>query len=329
MSILRNLLKDKYSYIDHIFDPSEGKQICRWVLMLPGAGCSWAKQRTGGCHMCGFKHETKKYTLGLRFPPFVFMKIFEDGYEMIKENNPELLAIFNGGSFLNDAEIPASAQINICERIKRINSIKKLLLETRPEYITTKKIKALISNLGKKKLIVAIGLECASDEIREKSINKGFTRKDYERAINLSKDAGAEVLTYVFLKPLYLSEKKAIEEAVESARYAFLKGSDYVVFNAALVQKGTKMEELYKKGEFRPPWLWSVIEVAKRTHNLGPIRIGDFTDEPTPIAYPQNCNKCTPFINDLFKNYKESCDITVFENVDCECREKWKKEILL
>lgn len=325
MGVFKYLLNNKYSYADRIFDPLEGKTICRWLLMLPGAGCSWAKQKSGGCHMCGFKHETRKYSLGLRLPAFVFTKLFDEGYQAVKGNNPELLAIFNGGSFLNDQEIRLPAQIKICERAGRVNSIKKVLIESRPEYVTADKVKQLISCLGGKKLIVGIGLECASDETRKSSINKGFTRRDYEKAVNILKDTGSMVVTYIFLKPIYLSENQAIEEAVESARYAFAKGSDYVIFNSALVQKGTKMEELYLKGEFTPPWLWSVVEVARRTHKLGPIRIGDFNDEPTPIASPKNCERCTPLLLDLFKRYKETHDITIFENTDCDCKRDWEE----
>jgi len=329
MGILKYLLNIKYSYTDLIFDPLDGKTVTRWVLMLPGAGCSWAKQKNGGCHMCGFKHETRKYTFGLRLPSFVLTKLFNEGYEVIKDKHPDLLALFNGGSFLNDKEIPRAFQIDICRRVKDTDSIKKLLIESRPEYITAEKIKLLTSQLGGKKLIVGIGLECASDEIRNRSINKGFSAQDYEKAVKTIKDNRAQVLTYVFLKPIYLSEREAIEEAVESARYSFSKGSDYVVFNSALVQKGTKMEELYLKGEFTPPWLWSVVEIAKKAHNLGPIRIGDFNDEPAPIAGPKNCEKCTSRLLDLFKYYKETHDITIFENTDCDCKKEWREKVLV
>jgi len=327
MGIFRYLLSDKYSYVDRIYDRLETKAINRWVLMLPGAGCSWAKKKGGGCHMCGFKTATKRYTLGFRYPSFFFSGLFAEGYEMIKDNKPELLAVFNGGSFLNDQEIPQAFQIEICNQVRNISSIRKLLVESRPEYITEKKIKSLTAALGVKKLIVGIGLECASDEIRSKSINKGFTKYEYEEAIKTLKNNGALILTYIFIKPIYLSERKAIEEAVESAQYAFSQGSDYVVFNSALVQKGTKMANLYLEGSFTPPWLWSVLEVARRTHNLGPIRVGDFSDEPTPIAGPKNCERCTPQMLDLFKRYKETGNITIFDGFDCECRRKWEEEL--
>ena len=296
-------------------------------MMLPGAGCSWSKEKDGGCHMCGFKRETRKYTLNLLFPSFVFLKLFDEGYDLVKNKEPYLASIFNGGSFLNNKEIPLSTQTAICKRIKNIDSIKQLLIEARPEYITDEKIKTLTSCLGKKELIAGIGLECESDTIRKMNINKGFTCKDYEKAVNILKDNGAKVLTYVFLKPLNLTEREAIDEAVETARYAFSRGSDYVVYNAATVQKGTKMCEYYVKGKFRPPWLWSILEVAKQTHEMGATRVGDFTDEPRPIAGPQNCEKCTPALKKLFDEYKHTNDLSVFKDFHCECRQYWEKEV--
>jgi radical SAM enzyme (TIGR01210 family) len=323
MGILKSLLSD-FSYTDHIFDPIKKKMICRWVLMLPGAGCSWTKEDHGGCYMCGFKNETRKYTRNILFPTFAFTKLFDMCYKYQKHNKPYLASIFNGGSFTNDREVPQKAQIEICKRIKKIGSIEQLLIEARTEYVTTEKIRMLMSHLGGKELIVGIGLECLSDEVRKKGINKGFDIKDYEKALRIIKDCGAKTLTYGFIKPMYLSEKAAIKEAVDTASYAFSKGSEYVVFNAATVAKDTKMCEVYEKSGFNPPWLWSILEVAKSTHHMGAMRIGDFTDEPKPIAGPTNCVKCTEPIKKLFKEYKRSYDLSVFDGFSCDCQKEWE-----
>ncbi|NQT30538.1 MAG: archaeosine biosynthesis radical SAM protein RaSEA [Candidatus Saganbacteria bacterium] len=317
----------KYSYIDYLFDPLKGETICRWVLMLPGAGCSWSKEKHGGCHMCGFKHENQKYTLGFRFPTFIFTTLFNMCLKAIKHKKPELLAIFNGGSFTNDKEIPHKTQLKICKKISQVQSVERVLIESRPEHITTEKIKLLISHLKEKQLIVGLGLECVSDEIRNKSINKGFLKKDYEKAIDILKALHVQVLTYILIKPLFLSEKEAIDHAVESAEYAFSKGSDYVVFNAAMVQKNTKMEEFYSSSKYTPPWLWSLVEIAKRTHHLGAIRIGDLSEEPTPLALPQNCDKCTPLLMERLKQFKKTHNIKVFDDLGCDCQEKWQQEL--
>ena len=58
---------------------------------------------------------------------------------------------------------------------------------------------------------------------------------------------------YLFVKPILTSEKDAIKEAVESARYAEGVGASRVSFCPATIHKGTLMEidlkPSYKKYE--------------------------------------------------------------------------------
>ena len=65
--------------------------------------------------------------------------------------------------------------------------------------------------------------------------------------------------------------KTSIKEAINTAKYAFSVGSDEVAFESAFIQEGTCMEKMYRENKFKPPWLWSVIEVIKQTHDLGSI----------------------------------------------------------
>lgn len=315
-----------FSRCDRTFDSREKKTITRWILLLPGLGCSWAKKEGGGCLMCGGPSLIEQITQGRAFSAKDIMQIYDLGRSFLKEE-PENLTVYNAGSFLNDNEIPLEVQLEICNNIKKTPQLKTLFVESRPEFITEEKINLLVPNLGSKRLVVGIGLECVDDFIREKYINKGISRKDYERAVRVLKNNGAEALTYVFIKPLYLSERESIDEAINTAKYAFGVGTDEVVFESAFVQRGTEMEKVYNNGKFRPPWLWSIIEVLKATHQLGSIRVGDFTDEPPPIATPYNCEKCSRKIEELFQRYKEFHQIGLFDNLDCKCRKDWLKAL--
>jgi hypothetical protein len=255
------------------------------------------------------------------------LRLFKEAYKNVKSDNPEYLSMFNGGSYLNNKEISINAQVDIMKQADRIDSLESILIESRPEYIVKDKIELLSHCLHNKRLIVGIGLECQSDIIRNNNINKGFSRAHYEQAVKTLKSCGAEVLTYLFIKPINLSEKKALDEAIASAKYSFNVGTDYVVFNAALIQKGTIMEKQYKEGKYRPPWLWTIIEILKSTKDLGPVRIGDFTDEPKPIAGPYNCDRCTDKIKESFNEYKISNDINIFNKINCSCKDEWQKQL--
>ncbi|MFA5839448.1 MAG: archaeosine biosynthesis radical SAM protein RaSEA [Candidatus Margulisiibacteriota bacterium] len=311
-----------YFNIDTIFDPHLNRPIKRLVVMLPGAGCAWAKLKHGGCNMCGFKYETDKYSHGIKLPSIVFLLLFLGALFITRGKKPELISIFNGGSFFNDEEIPFRFQLNIFRYINYFDHIKQVLIESRPEFISDHKMKS-INKLTNKEIIVGIGLECFSDHIREKCINKGFTFEDYKIALSVLKDNNVKVLTYLFIKPLFLTEKQAIIESILSAEKVFYAGSDYVVFNAGTVHCNTLMDKYHKRNEYSPPKLWTIMEILRATYNLGAIRIGDFNDAPMPISSPSNCSKCNSEFTKMFMHFKENHNINIFNSAECECRKSW------
>jgi hypothetical protein len=259
--------------------------------------------------------------------PSILKKLYTIGYDKIQRENPEMLTVYNGGSFLNDEEIPLEIQQWICEQVNMDKTIKTLFVESRAEFVNIKRLNALTSILNGKKLVLGIGLECVTDSVREKCINKGLPIEVYEQAVKIAKSCNVDVLTYVFLKPLFLNENEAIEECVRTIEYAFKTGAGAVALEAAFIQPDTRMEKYYRNGEFRPPWLWSIIEVIRRTHHLGFVYVGKFDDEPAPIATPHNCSRCSFQINKLLQDYRETFNLSLFEEIDCECKSDWLKEL--
>lgn len=311
-----------YASLEDRYDSLSERKVLQLTVMLPGAGCAWAK-RSGGCYMCGFSRSTYRYTRGRLLPTLVFKAMLSKAMAGV---TAEIVAIYNGGSFLNPREIPASIPAWLSEKVAKHPSIRQLFVESRPEFVDSTLIQAMITSLGGKILKVGIGLECVTDIIRERCIHKGFSLEDYKRAVNVLRDHGARVLTYVFFKPVFLSEAEAIEEAVKTIDYAFSHGSDEVALESAFVQKGTLMHRMFQNGKFRPPWLWSVIEVVKRTQHLGLVHIAGFSDEPPPIAIPTNCPNCSPQVEKALQDFRETADIRIFEGLDCTCLEQWREE---
>jgi hypothetical protein len=319
--------KEQFYYLDSIYDFDEKKTISRLVLLLPGRGCVWA-QKTGGCTMCGFSQKIRQ--IGKNFTSQDLIALYKTAEIMTIEDNPFMLTVYNGGSFINDYEIPLEVQKKICQLVKNHPTIKKLFVESRAEFVTAEKIQTLKKELGEKKLVVAIGLEAQDDKIRNIYINKGLTKETYEKAIKIIKQNGAKALTYVFIKPIYLSEREAMVEAIKTAEYAFRVGkTDEIAFESAFIQEGTLMEKLYREGKYKPPWLWSIIEVIKKTEYLGPIHLGGFEDEPPPIAIPTNCPYCSKKIKEAMQVYRETNNLKVFDNLYCDCKKEWEKIIKL
>ncbi len=329
LTILVEKSKIDFSRLDQIFDVHYGHLINRWTLLLPGTGCSWVRKKHGGCTFCGYHLAIDKATGGRLFSKEELLGLCQIGKSVIGDQLPENLTIYMGGNFTNDKEIPHDAQIAICEMVRDDPTITSLLIETRVEHILENRIKELAEALGSNKTLrIGIGLESQDDEIRQKVINKGLTKKAYELAIQLLHRNRVEVLTYVFIKPMTLTEQEAIEEAIATAIYAHKAGSDQIAFESALIQKDTPMGNAYERGEFKPPWMWSVLEVLKRTHHLGNTQVGKFKDEPPPLAGPKNCDECTERFHDLFHQYRLNRNISILDSINCACRGNWESAVL-
>ncbi|MFH0854798.1 MAG: archaeosine biosynthesis radical SAM protein RaSEA [bacterium] len=314
---------EKFYYVDKIFDIEKVYPVPRLILLLPGKGCSWSK-KTGGCYMCGFKSKLDKVNDSYNYSSRDIIALCKLSLLMTKTQRCEKLYIYNGGSFFNEKEISLDAQYGICKIIAQNPSIRELMVESRPEFITAGRFLVLKRVLGEKNLTVGIGLECQDDNIRNASVNKGFSRNDFNKAADVILSYKGKLFVYVFLKPLYLSEREAIEEAVRTIQYSFEKGASIVSLSCAFIQENTKMAEEYERGNFRPPWLWSIMEVIRRAHDLGYVHIGSFEDEPPPIAVPYNCSKCSKEVMNILQEYNLTRDLKVFDQLSCTCKKEWE-----
>ena len=309
-----------FSFIDKVFEPFWQKLVDRWVLELPGAGCEWFK-KTGGCTMCGFNQSTYKYTFGGKlYPHFVFMLLFYWAKFLIRKAKPEILVIYNGGSFLSDKEIPLKTQLAILKFVRQHKTIKKIMVESRAEFVNEIKLRLYKNAIGPKELEIALGLESADDKVRNECLRKGLSKEVFEKAVKLCHDFGFQTFAYVFLKPHCFNEKEAVEDAVKSIEYCFQVKVDEVSLSCAFVQEWTMLHELYQAGKFQPPTLWSIIEVIQRTAQLGPVRIGSFDDDPPPIAKPHNCGECDFGVLVAIEDYRLYLDPIFFDGRTCDCK---------
>ena len=97
---------------------------------------------------------------------------------------------------------------------------KIVIAETRPEYVNEDIMDDFISRIddgsNSKPLYVAIGLETTNDNIREKSIDKGFSFDGFNQAVRAARNSGVGIKTYLLMKPLFLTEKEALVDMKQS-----------------------------------------------------------------------------------------------------------------
>ncbi len=300
-------------------DLLQGKQVKALTVVFRTAGCSWAK--TGGCTMCGYIYDAA--------PSGVSNEELLSQLQIAMEKlAPEVKVakIFTSGSFLNPAEVPFEVRDIILKKLGE--STEKVIVETRPEFVRNEavlKCRKIVKNLE-----IAIGLETSSDVIRLENINKGFTFSDFIQAAKVAHNSSSTVKAYLLLKPPFLTERAAIEDMISSIRDTAMH-ADTISINLCNIQRGTLVYELFARKSYRPPWLWSAVEVLKQGKQiLGEEKV--LMCDPVAAGTkrgPHNCGECDSTVAAAIKRFSLTQSAEVLSGLYCDCRETWKKVLEL
>ena len=286
-------------------DMSGGRKVDAMVVIMRTNGCVWAK--TGGCTMCGYK------TASLNDVTVDDLMSQVDKM-MSKYKGEPFVKIYTSGSFLDENEIPLPVRQRIFEEFK---DCERLLFESRPEFITEEVLATLPKNVT-----IALGMETSDPEVMDICIRKGFTPEDSRRVGTMIKAAGLKVRTYLLLKPPLMQERRAIESAVDSVMFA-APFSDEISINPVNVQKATYVERLWKRSEYRSPWIWSLIEVMKRCAGSVECRLMSSPSGGGSQRGVHNCGNCDRKALDAVESFSYSQNVADLD-VSCECLNTWK-----
>jgi radical SAM enzyme (TIGR01210 family) len=285
------------------------------TIILKTTGCRYNR-----CRMCSYRHE--RYSGGESEPDEQILsqlRWVEKHHDLRKTS---MVKIYTSGSFFDPAEIPTE----VAGRVADLFAGKLVVVETRPEYIDPFRIEEFIQRIDTGAwsipLFVAIGLETVTDAVREKSINKGFSWQDFLQASSRAHSAGAGVKAYLLHKPPFLTEAEAIDDMNESI--AALEGiADLVSMNPCTVQRNTELEYFWKRGAFRPPYLWSVLSIL--LSSAVPV-----TCDPVGggrVRGPHNCGRCDHDIVNAIRANNLTNDRQLLSEIyetECGCREEWE-----
>lgn len=284
-------------------DLLDGLAVESLTMILRTIGCRW-----NHCTMCGYASEGAPATAG------DLVSQFEKAMQRASPD-VRVVKIYTSGSFLDPREMPESARDEILRRLGA-SGVRRLVIESRPEHITAERVEWCLSQIETE---FAIGLETANDLIREHLIRKGFSFRDFVAASEIIHDLGGRVKAYLLQKPPLLTEGEAMRDAIFSARAA-RRHADVLSLNLCNVQRNTLVERLWERKEYRPPWLWSALEVLKSVP--GPV-VCDPVGAGTRRG-PHNCGKCDSSVAEAIRNHALGQDIGVFDHLDCECRAAWR-----
>lgn len=287
------------------------------AIFLSG-GCSWKR-----CRMCSYKNDR---FCGSRDELIENMNAQIDWVgENYKPDEYELAKIYTSGSVLDHKEVP----IEILKRFGEFFRGKPLIAESKCEYVSEEALHNLLKPLDAGQLhplTIAIGLETADDVIREKSINKGCTFEDFKNACDVAHDAGVGVKAYLLMKPLFLTEKEALDDMTNSIKEV-KEYADMISMNLCTVQGKTELEHFWRKKEYRPPYLWSAVKVlidADVFVSCDPVGGGFKRGPHNGEMQHEGCldKEITAAINEYSINGDKSVLQDVWDN-GFDCRDEW------
>ena len=312
---------------DASYDPTEPTRV--WIdedrtpdgvresltIILNTGGCRWA--RAGGCTMCGYVAESVD---GGAVDSEALLNQLEVAlaYESDQRDSVcPLVKIYTSGSFLDDREIDAPTRATFA---RRLAGRERIVLESLPDFVSGEKLEPFRS--AGLETDVAIGLETATDRVRQDCVNKYFAFEDFIEAAEEATSVGAGCKAYLLCKPPFLTESEAIEDMVDSIQRCG-EVAHTISMNPTNVQSYTMVEQLYREGGYRPPWLWSLVEILERTADTEATVVSDPVGAGSDRG-PHNCGECDDRVTNAIKDFSLRGEPSVFEQVDCECRQTWE-----
>jgi archaeosine synthase beta-subunit len=286
-------------------DMIEGRQVDAFVVILQTTGCWWSGKM--GCLMCGYNSASSP---SIR-PADIIAQL---GAAKQKYAGEQMVKIYTSGSFLDRREVPLEVRE---AAFKTFDMAERILVESRAEFVTPEELEAM-----DKRSAVAIGLESANDEILKRCVRKGFTFADYQKAAEALNSFNIPLRTYLLLKPPFLTERAAVEDVVRSIALTHAC-SESISINPVNVQRDTVVEKLWRRGDYRPPWLWSLLEVLRQGKALTERRVFSSPSGGGSTRGVHNCDSCDGKILEAVQRFSFTQDVNEFEGLGCGCRQEW------
>ena len=309
---------------------ADGTPTTALTVILRTKGCHW--WWSSGCTFCGYFNDTRDDVTSedLHSQWEKSLARFDDFESM------GMVKVYTSGSLLEDREIPVDFQERVLRDCHEMG--KELVVESRTEQLTKEKLEWATGI--NPKFSVAIGLEAYDDEVLRFHVNKGFSIKSWDKAVENLSHFGLRVKTYLMFKPPFMSEGDALAHGAKWIRDVATR-SDEISVNPMNIQRGTVIDRLFRANEYRPPWLWSLVEMIRRVHPTIHPNGGKNGDEdqvcrliihPTAggrVRGAHNCGSCDSVVVAAIERYAVSGELEEFEGLGCSCELAWKEELLL
>ena len=298
------------------------------TVILRTKGCEWWWK--SGCTFCGYFNDVRDdVTSEDLHAQWEFAKKRTNDFE-----DCQMVKVYTSGTFFEDKENPSDWQETVLTETYEKGL--HLIVEAQAHLCKEEKIRWVADKHPG--CTVAIGLEAYDDAVLRFNCNKGFNTKQWHRAVNILRENGLRVKSYLLFKPPFMSEGDAIRQTSEWIR-SVAPLSDEISINPMNIQKRTIVDRIHRAREYRPPWLWSLVEMIKNVHDeVRPVSAENASEGCRIIVHPtaagmvrgsHNCGECDREVAAAIERYSVSADIQDFDDIECECQNVWKNEIQL
>lgn len=220
----------------------------------------------------------------------------------------EMVCLYNDGSFFADRELQIEARQGIYQLLVAYGC-RVLMVESLPAFITEGRLRDARRELKDIQVIVGIGLQSASAEVRELCINSPVREDDFIEAIELLASHGFGRKAYVMLKPPFLTEDEAIKDASSTMIWLRTHNVQDITLCPTRVARGTVVSELFKRGWYSPPMLTSIGECLRNVHRFScHARVSVFNVHSSDFQAhtPGGCLECEEQLIDLIQIYNRN-----------------------
>jgi len=252
--------------------------------LLSTCGCShfYNNGSFAGCSMCNYHCNDIEGAASLRVLRHknvnLYAKIVKESFLNVRGYINEQMGdeLVTGHDIFCDEEFPEQVMQNLFS-IDPIYKVRPFIFsfEARANNFTYKKMKSIIENVGKGRIVAECGVETSNEWLRNHWLNKNIKNEDIDNAMALCKEFSVRFKADVIFGLPGLSEQNSIDVFCDTIKWLCLKNCDYItilplnrkkytfqqyIYNALSDNKKLIKHGISYKQHTGLPWLYSFVK---------------------------------------------------------------------
>jgi hypothetical protein len=123
-----------------------------------------------------------------------------------------------------------------------------------------------------------------------------------------------------------LTEKESLNDCINTAKDTS-SCTDLLSLNPTNIQRHTVVEYLWKRNQYRPPWLWSIVEFLQQSTSITDAFVKCDVVGGGSTRGPHNCGVCDTKVLHAIEEFSLTQKKEVFNGLSCSCQEQWRDQL--